>query len=48
MLIMIQHKNMPPFIAGGSENLYSHEENQYGIFSEGWELIDLKIQIYYS
>ena len=30
--------------AGGSANLYSHFQNQYGSFSENWEPIYLKTQ----
>jgi hypothetical protein len=32
-------------IAGGSANLYKHFGNQYGSFSENWELIYFKSQI---
>jgi hypothetical protein len=33
-------------IVGGSANLYSHFRNQYGSFSENWESIYSKIQLY--
>jgi hypothetical protein len=36
------------FIIGVSTNLYSQYENQYDGSSENWELIYLKIQLYYS
>ena len=35
-------------IAGGSANLYNHSGNQHGSFSENWELINLKTQLYHS
>ena len=34
-------------IAGGSANLYGHFRNQYGSFSESWESMDLKTQLYH-
>lgn len=32
--------------AGRGANLYSHNRNQYGSFSENWEWIYFKIQLY--
>ena len=34
-----------PSISGGYANLYSYFGNQYGGFSENWELIYLKTQL---
>ena len=34
--------------AGGSVNLNNNFENQYGVFSEHWKSIYLKIKLYQS
>ena len=34
-------------VAGGNTHLYSHFRNQYGSFSENWESIYLKTQLYH-
>jgi hypothetical protein len=47
MLLRMWSKREHSSIAGGSANLY-HSGNQFGSFSENWEYVYLKTQLYHS